>query len=337
MNTFYVLGRKISRGRHLGATLAPGGQNSLAEVVYGMVRARKRRTAKKGEKGQLSFFLFGDWGMAGVSQYTVAIMFTYRQRLSCNNRRAGGGKQERWGRRSRGQEPKQHLPQEPRRQPLPNHPGGRFRRREQQRGRIRRGEGQRARIGILLGQLLLPIPQEVVGREQQQEKGEKEGEDIGRRQSGQERRRHLRNGTEEQVGRDAAAAAARATETSAPPTEAIGGPGDVVGPPFSLHPRLLLHPSRPLLLRRLPLQRFHRGGVFGHSRRRRRQCQQQQAEARLRLVNTEEANEVSSLHVHESELHFCCRPTVRLAYTTCPRCHSLLSSQAAVLLMFSVV
>ncbi len=60
MNTFYVLGRKISRGRHLGATLAPGGQNSLAEVVYGMVRARKRRTAKKGEQGQLSFF---GWGL----------------------------------------------------------------------------------------------------------------------------------------------------------------------------------------------------------------------------------------------------------------------------------
>ncbi len=51
MLTFYVLGRKISRGRHLNmSTLGMGPQNnSLAQVVYGMVRARKRRTAKKGE------------------------------------------------------------------------------------------------------------------------------------------------------------------------------------------------------------------------------------------------------------------------------------------------
>ena len=46
MVTYFVLGRKISRvwrtGRGSGAT-----NNSLAEVVYGMVRARRRRTLKR--------------------------------------------------------------------------------------------------------------------------------------------------------------------------------------------------------------------------------------------------------------------------------------------------
>ena len=44
MKTFFILGRKISRrlGRGSGAT-----NNNLAEVVYGMVRARRRRTFKK--------------------------------------------------------------------------------------------------------------------------------------------------------------------------------------------------------------------------------------------------------------------------------------------------
>ena len=44
MRTFFILGRKISRryGRGSGAT-----NNSLAEVVYGMVRARRRRTFKR--------------------------------------------------------------------------------------------------------------------------------------------------------------------------------------------------------------------------------------------------------------------------------------------------
>ena len=44
MKTFFILGRKISRrlGRGSGAT-----NNNLAEVVYGMVRARRRRTFRK--------------------------------------------------------------------------------------------------------------------------------------------------------------------------------------------------------------------------------------------------------------------------------------------------
>ena len=48
MKTFFILGRKISRrlGRGSGAT-----NNNLAEMVYGMVRARRRRTFKR-EKEQ---------------------------------------------------------------------------------------------------------------------------------------------------------------------------------------------------------------------------------------------------------------------------------------------
>jgi len=44
MRTYFILGRKISRryGRGSGTT-----NNSLAEVVYGMVRARRRRTFKR--------------------------------------------------------------------------------------------------------------------------------------------------------------------------------------------------------------------------------------------------------------------------------------------------
>ena len=48
MLTFYVMGRKISRSWRFGRTVNQG-NNSLAEVVYGMVRARKRRTARKGK------------------------------------------------------------------------------------------------------------------------------------------------------------------------------------------------------------------------------------------------------------------------------------------------
>ena len=55
MLTFYVIGRKISRSWRFGKTVNQG-NNSLAEVVYGMVRARKRRTARKG-KGKTYF----DW------------------------------------------------------------------------------------------------------------------------------------------------------------------------------------------------------------------------------------------------------------------------------------
>ena len=47
MLTSYVLGRKISRSWHFGRTVSSG-NNSLAEVVYGMVRARKRRTGRRG-------------------------------------------------------------------------------------------------------------------------------------------------------------------------------------------------------------------------------------------------------------------------------------------------
>ena len=44
MRTYFILGRKISRryGRGSGTT-----NNGLAEVVYGMVRARRRRTFKR--------------------------------------------------------------------------------------------------------------------------------------------------------------------------------------------------------------------------------------------------------------------------------------------------
>ena len=44
MKTYFILGRKISRrlGRGSGAT-----NNNLAEVVYGMVRARRQRTFRQ--------------------------------------------------------------------------------------------------------------------------------------------------------------------------------------------------------------------------------------------------------------------------------------------------
>ena len=54
MLTCYVLGRKISRNLFFGKTVTAG-NNSLAEVVYGMVRARKRRTARKGSGKSLGF------------------------------------------------------------------------------------------------------------------------------------------------------------------------------------------------------------------------------------------------------------------------------------------
>jgi len=52
MLTFYVIGRKISRSWRFGKTVNQG-NNSLAEVVYGMVRARKRRTARRKGKGKV--------------------------------------------------------------------------------------------------------------------------------------------------------------------------------------------------------------------------------------------------------------------------------------------
>ena len=54
MLTFYVMGRKISRSWRFGRTVNQG-NNSLAEVVYGMVRARKRRTARKGKGSKSSY------------------------------------------------------------------------------------------------------------------------------------------------------------------------------------------------------------------------------------------------------------------------------------------
>ena len=47
MRTYFILGRKISRRHGRGSGAA---NNSLAEVVYGMVRARRRRTIKR-ERG----------------------------------------------------------------------------------------------------------------------------------------------------------------------------------------------------------------------------------------------------------------------------------------------
>ena len=56
MLTFYVMGRKISRNWRFGKTVNQN-NNSLAEVVYGMVRARKRRTARRG-KGIYKYLVF---------------------------------------------------------------------------------------------------------------------------------------------------------------------------------------------------------------------------------------------------------------------------------------
>ena len=49
MRTYFILGRKISRryGRRIG-----NANNSLAEVVYGMVRARRRRTFKRDKESE---------------------------------------------------------------------------------------------------------------------------------------------------------------------------------------------------------------------------------------------------------------------------------------------
>ena len=47
MRTYFILGRKISRRHGRGSGAA---NNSLAEVVYGMVRARRRRMFKR-ERG----------------------------------------------------------------------------------------------------------------------------------------------------------------------------------------------------------------------------------------------------------------------------------------------
>ena len=49
MLTSYVLGRKISRSWHFGRTVSSG-NTSLAQVVYGMVRAKKRRTGRRGRQ-----------------------------------------------------------------------------------------------------------------------------------------------------------------------------------------------------------------------------------------------------------------------------------------------
>ena len=53
MLTSYVLGRKISRSWHFGRTVSSG-NTSLAQVVYGMVRAKKRRTGRRGRQAPLN-------------------------------------------------------------------------------------------------------------------------------------------------------------------------------------------------------------------------------------------------------------------------------------------
>ena len=63
MLTFYVIGRKISRSWRFGKTVNQG-NNSLAEVVYGMVRARKRRTARRKGKGKYGFSFFQKKGQS---------------------------------------------------------------------------------------------------------------------------------------------------------------------------------------------------------------------------------------------------------------------------------
>lgn len=50
MLTYYVKGRRLGRDRPLGRTISSVANNGgLAEVVYSMVRARKRRTGKRSE------------------------------------------------------------------------------------------------------------------------------------------------------------------------------------------------------------------------------------------------------------------------------------------------
>ena len=49
MRTYFILGRKISRRYGRGSGTA---NNSLAEVVYGMVRARRRRTFKRDKESE---------------------------------------------------------------------------------------------------------------------------------------------------------------------------------------------------------------------------------------------------------------------------------------------
>ena len=48
MRTYFILGRKISRRHGRGSGAA---NNNLAEVVYGMVRARRRRTFRREKQG----------------------------------------------------------------------------------------------------------------------------------------------------------------------------------------------------------------------------------------------------------------------------------------------
>ena len=57
MMTYYVLGRKITRKGQFGLTVKDP-STCLAEVVYGMVRARKRRTAKRGRDARSAYVFF---------------------------------------------------------------------------------------------------------------------------------------------------------------------------------------------------------------------------------------------------------------------------------------
>ena len=77
MLTSYVLGRKISRSWHFGRTVSSG-NNSLAEVVYGMVRARKRRTGRRGRIGNAMQIIpdndtlaIGDWQKCTINKFVI--------------------------------------------------------------------------------------------------------------------------------------------------------------------------------------------------------------------------------------------------------------------------
>ncbi len=81
MLTFYVIGRKISRSGRFGKTLNQG-NNSLAEVVYGMVRARKRRTARRGKGKTLLVFSWPKFLPSIIP--TFPMLFPTRNCVECN-------------------------------------------------------------------------------------------------------------------------------------------------------------------------------------------------------------------------------------------------------------
>ena len=86
MLTFYVMGRKISRSWRFGRTVNQG-NNSLAEVVYGMVRARKRRTARKGKGSKSSYrssnphFSFSSCSLSFSTSCHYDVRFSHRTKV----------------------------------------------------------------------------------------------------------------------------------------------------------------------------------------------------------------------------------------------------------------